>query len=508
MFCAKCGGALLEYGNYCPSSGCAVNEKIFDFELKKENVNFCKCCGNGIDGQHSYCAACGASLYQPQILRTTVQTIIRASSSLQRNGETNSFLSMCRELLSAHLLWQKAIICTAASLGIMLILSLIIGATLSDELNGRIIDELNFPSEPSFDSINFIGPLEGILLSNVIGIHLSLKSGMISGQISAHIGSWFLVCIPFLGFFTTTYFTVAKNNTLTIKKRVVLSIMVGIIYSILLSILSLFGGFSETVFLPFVEEVELIYGFSFFYALFNGFLFGFGFTMLGTLAAKGLPYVTSHLRLTVYYGEAIHQAIATVFRGLALSIVALLLIILINEENAFRKDDVGIQILALLQMGGYFWEMLNLSPIAVETRDTIAFSASVFSGIHADGNPLFLEDRYYYSILLAFLIPLGLFFWAGRQIKLSGTHVTFSLLVFSGLYALCMMIFSFITNGHISMQGGLGSKLGSGTLLEAGTNSFFLFLLCFIFSFVISYMGQLFTNHPTLSSHQELTKKG
>ncbi|WCN37962.1 hypothetical protein [Aneurinibacillus uraniidurans] len=484
MFCPSCGNATSEHANYCARDGYMLGKVDSFSSLSREAGEFCRSCGIARNPLHIYCSACGHSNLKENGKVGSTPTV-RSSSAIPAL-QTSLFRTSMFRLGAGNAL---------VSLLISFILTFFLALIMNSEVKDGIIHYLNIPEYLVDTDVSFLHVMNSVLLVHLASLTLDIDMGLrASGSMNLHLGMFILLLIPFIGLTLSAYLFTKKRDWL-VPERLKWSVYTGLLYGILLAFISLLSSSTQEISIPFGGSMEVRSHFSFISTFFNGFFFGTLFSFFGTLAAngKGKFALTSQLRDVIPFGEAVHQAIATVFRGLALSI--LFISIVLASKDALPDNPIpGTNALIVSQAGGYTWNFLNLSTFYGKIkRDELTIS--IFSGVKtSDGSDSFDEDLYSY-ILIGLIIPLFLFFWAGRRIKLTtSTNVLHTLLVFSSVYAGCMMIFSWVTTISVSLTG-QAAELGRNSMeMSLGFSLFITFLTTFLFSFAVAYLGQIFTD--------------
>ncbi|MBB5173869.1 hypothetical protein [Texcoconibacillus texcoconensis] len=352
----------------------------------------------------------------------------------------------------------------------------------------------------SFDG--FINMMDMIMMAHFVGFSVVGSGGELAElSMSAQTGLYLYLLVPLVALMIGGFVSAKQNAHFGVFERFNLSVVIGAVYGAVLAVFSLFAGTSMALDMGEFGgpgmDIAVSGQYSFFAALWHGFLLGTIFSFFGALMQFGPPKVTSHLSGRLTYGESLHQAISTVIRGVLLSVFVLLVVFLVQFGGEVF-DDTFMFIVLLTQLGGYLWVLLNFIPFSMSADmfgESGALNVSVLSGFEAVGemgDTAVLNDYGIY-LYLGLLLPIALFLWAGYRIRLQVKgDVLKAVLAFSGTYALLMAALATLTAFSFEMNAG---SLGVGAeMLEVsiGFGFFTTLFISFITASLLTYAGTLF----------------
>ena len=467
MYCNNCGYQNPEEANYCLQDGYPLKKLTANITFIKEQIEYCANCGQKNEKQSSYCSNCGTFLLKkekPQ--QQKVIPSISITEQLKRNGFKKGFTD------SLFVNFKRGLIGAIISIVILAGISIIIQAVASEKINEFMFDEIGYSSMGYLDT-NLIDFTEIMLISNLV----NLKLGIYNEIYQIKYGLYLILLIPFISLFFGGFISAKRKPEMSVMDRISGAVSLGVIYALILTIIKMFTGVSESSYLGFT------FNFSTSGTLFNGFYLGTLFSLFGFLFPMGGFKTTAHLRGNIKYGESVHQGIATVFRGTILTFVIILITLIIIGEPDNGEEFLEIGLSATL-IGPYLWYFLNLIPINVSGIPFIGGgSISIFSLIK-EGQLIdtinYYADDYAVVVYFIVLIPLILIFFSGRKIKqYSSGNALIDLGIFSLSYSLMMVFFAAITNINIQ-----DSAVMEFSIIKT-------FIISFIFSAVIAFFGYI-----------------
>lgn len=473
MYCKNCGHKNPADTNYCLQDGFPLKESTGDIIFTKEQSTYCKQCGQENDNA-LYCHNCGAFLLKGE---TITQKII-PSISTSRQMKIPNVKTGSTEFISSYL--KPSIIGAFTSLGILIAISLVIQFTASDNINNFFAELFEIGDYINLD-IKLFGITDIMLLSHLVGFKINISDYLLE----LHLGIIFLLLIPFISLFIGGIISTIKNPEMSVKARIYSSVITGIIYAILLAIISLFAGISISKDLILVG-INIENNYNFIDSLLNGFILGTLFSLLGYLFQSGSFKTTSFLSGAVKNGTSIHQGIATIFRGIGISIILLVIALLISGDiEEILEGGAFFALFIIPQLGVYLWDFLNLISMNINAFIFDLGHISIFSLFNGEIAE-YIDDEIKAFAILALIIPILLFLWAGRKIKhhTSGNVIN-EMIAFSLTYSILMTFLAFVTSFNFSYY-----ALAEFSLLKT-------FFSTFIFSFVIGFIGYRFTKNSS-----------
>ena len=459
MYCNNCGYKNPDQANYCLEDGYPLKKVTANITFTKEQTEYCANCGQKNEKYASYCSNCGTFLLikeKPQQQKVIPSLSVPKQVSLPKI-KTTGFI----DTIFAN--FKQGLIGAIISIVILAGLSIIIQAVASEKVDELLYYEIGLRSPIDFTEI--------MLFSNLVNLKLSVYNEIYLVKY----GLYIILLIPFISLFFGGFISAKRKPEMSVKDRITGAVSLGVIYALILLIIKMFTGVSESAFL------EFTFNFSTSGTLINGFFLGTLFSLFGFLLPMGSFKATAHLRGNIKYGESVHQGIATVFRGIILTFVIILITLMIIGEPDDGEEFLEVGLSATL-IGPYLWYFLNLIPINVFGIPFIGGgSISIFSLIK-EGELLdfidYFADDYAVVVYFIMLLPLILIFLSGRKIKqYSSGDALIELGIYSLTYSLLMAFFAAITNTNIQ----------DSAVIEFSTAK--TFIISFIFSALIAFLG-------------------
>ncbi|MGM9988914.1 MAG: hypothetical protein ACI35O_17035 [Bacillaceae bacterium] len=286
-----------------------------------------------------------------------------------------------------------------------------------------------------------------------------------------------------------------------------------LLYGIIMAVFSLFAGIS------YKEKVEgvsavLSVSYPFFGTLITTFFLAFLFHGVGYLFSINFRKSTGHLVHMIPYGEAIHQAFATVIRGSIFVFVSLFAYVVIKLNDfkdvlsfftPFRsvmetfKDSILYIASIVLQISQYIFGLLHFGKVGFTTgRNTElgTIEYGLLSGFSLKGeavrNQAFFNginmSTFNLYLWLGVLILLLLFLWSGYRIAQQGENVVQHVLIFSLCYGVFMAMLSVVTKFSFeTIESGVGTT--SNVVFSIGLGPISMFIRATILAGVVAYGG-------------------
>ncbi|MDZ5472037.1 hypothetical protein SM124_09790 [Bacillus sp. 31A1R] len=540
MYCKTCGEKGSPKSLYCINDGTLLSPINVKFKASGKR-QFCQDCGSKGNGQDNYCLSCGSSMTQfakSKAVALGGVTVPKVEVS-QLKENLNSSIKIPSFSLGTI---KNAIIPVIVSFIVLFLLAFAVLSTSQNFMNSLVEEgteefDINYMLDmlaeetdkdiPKMDEI--FGIMDMVMLSNLQNLNFNMEikgdydgeEGSMKGELKIENGSIIYLLIPFISLFIGGVVLGVQNRSNSSKLS--LTLIFSILYALILSIVSLFSGFSFKE--KFNEEyfnisVDIGTDYSFFTSLLLGFVLAFIFAGLGTLFANNYRKTTGHLAEFSSYGEAVHQAFSTVVRGVLLTIVVVIAILSVKVKEF--KDDLGFIINSTpleelldksyifitttgAQIGSYVWNLLHLVPLTFslnEEGEKGSITYSIFSGFTTDGeakdSDIYMLEKVFESsdvslyLKLGLLVPILLLLWAGFNIAKQSNQLYIKLAVFSIIYALLMGGLASLTDLGFSgifkdMTYSSGEKMEMGMFL--GYSPVGTFIRSFLFAFLLAYLG-------------------
>ncbi|HWL22807.1 MAG TPA: zinc ribbon domain-containing protein [Ureibacillus sp.] len=546
MYCKTCGESNPDWSNYCSHDGTSLSkpQSVQQFQAVRRDITFCPHCGAETKEVDNYCIGCGHTLLKFEKVKVKEGKPVIQPPSISTRFESFSFSS----LLSKNMV-KKALIPASVAFLLMLLLNYISYASINnfyEEIFKESLMDSTLSLAEDFSvgtdmEVNPPGSLFGftdsVMLSHIImpSYEAQMESNYIyhekfTGELDVHFTYILFILFPILSLFVAGIVYRKTNPVVSNQSFLSGSIGIGLIYSLILTVFSLFSGFSynfqladEGAHIKF--DVDTSY--SLFAAIFNGFIIGTVFSLLGMLFSINFRQITKHLENLFPYGGAIHQGFASFTRGfLALSVI--MVIILASKLNEWKSklifewiDVPGLsQLLEKttvfatyigVQLSSILYSMLHFSPLSLKVDaegESGAISYSILSGFHYSGSALHedMSDLEYFLsfsnldlyLKLAMLIPVLLLLFAGYSLAKSNQASFQSLAVFSLVYSLFTATLAAACAIHIEGMMDImdEGKTAFNFSLAVSTIRVFIssFLLAYVIGFIGSYLSKLLPN--------------
>ncbi|WP_148449999.1 hypothetical protein [Gorillibacterium timonense] len=126
-----------------------------------------------------------------------------------------------------------------------------------------------------------------MLLTNFVGIKITAGIGSLHGSVFLHMKFIPILAIHFFSFVVGGYLSSKLNDAKTWFQMICLGVGIGILYSLFLAVMSIIGGGTSSIPIPFIRsEMYISSKFSHLEAINHGFLFGSLFSILGAWIQK------------------------------------------------------------------------------------------------------------------------------------------------------------------------------------------------------------------------------
>lgn len=550
MYCQTCGNQNPDSANYCTHDGASLQKGSSKFTYNKKQSSYCSDCGSAIGATDNYCQACGSIQY---VVTSQGASSIQIPAFGGSSKEERFFSSIKLPKISLATL-KNALIPTLVSLVVLFILSFIgyklYGEPINTFFEEDVASEMNYmleevayyfdEDEPEIPN-KLVGITDMLMLSHMqeASLEVSVKGEVwdekvkFSSGIGFNLGLFIILLIPLLSLFIGGIVASQSNRNENISEKFSKALSIAFVYAAILSIISLFSGFGEKW--SFSEDdveaaMKIGIDYSFIGVFIKAFVFGTVFSMLGLLFAKTYTKTTGHLANEIKLGEALHQAFATVWRGLLIMVFILFGYALTSEGEFFEEvsyefadspviGDVFAEVPTLMeeskpvfatQFGYYAWTMAHFTPISVDFKYAdignedlkgeltySSFSAFGFDSNDKEANKYtkeYFEEENYKTPLflkLSFLIPLLLFVWAGMRLAQRSSNPIVASVQFSVFYALIMsFLASILVLGlSLNVEGDFMGMEENDASAFLNIGFFSIFFSSLLFSFVGAYGG-------------------
>ncbi|MGL4913141.1 MAG: hypothetical protein ACRC3Y_12010 [Romboutsia sp.] len=437
----------LKNENYCGKSGSQFTKlENNNFTMKRVTSNICNHCEIENSSQNNYCKSCGNSLSE-------IKKNIRDNETKEDKYQIKSAL---REFKLG-----KIAVTSLSSIVILFIMAFIFKMVAN----------------------SFLGDL-GILL-NPFNIIMGLNSGYVdinstsllgSGNMNTHLGMLLLLIGPIIAIGISNIIFM-KNKIKSAKDVLLNSFGIGIIYGIMLFILSILSSIRMNFNDMIQYQMAIEASYRPLSMLINGFIIAFLVTYLIGFKRK---YHDENIYLTI-----LKKAINTIGIGYIVVLLILTAITLSDRSYLYEfgmygyVDEISIGVI-LSQLSAYMWGFANFIPITI-SNGTI----SMFNLLSSD---LFLNTKLIFIIMIALSSLIILVNGCNLKRKYKDSNVNV-VLVFSLFYALLMGVLalfsSIIIGGNISLldiNNYQGSVILGFPVISAVIRSF-------IYSFILTLVG-------------------
>ncbi|MBV7507659.1 zinc ribbon domain-containing protein [Bacillus sp. sid0103] len=526
MFCKNCGTVNLATANYCINDGTWLKRTPVKFRLKEYKASFCSHCGGKTTHGYNYCTECGSSNLQYSHDKgfSSPKELKNRAGVLPKNLPGFRFTYFKNALLPALI---AILIVFGLSFSVMKTSEKVFNSLVGDSLDEMdmdgLMDEVPFERSADLPRLDKMYGISDIVMASILQnpVITVAVDGAISGDaeqatVEAEAKNGFIIylLIPFIGLFVAGIIASRRKLSSKLKDHLINAIGIAVIYALFMTIFSLFAGYSydfNTDQKNFELSLEISTDYSFFRTFMMTLIFGFFFSGLGSLFAVTFRKTTGLLAEWIPSGEAIHQAIVIPIRGILLFSVGIFAFISskigeLKEVGSFFSDtpfeeliDKSYMLIATVsvQLGSYLWNILHFTPITLthtESGVEESLSYGIFSGVEPEGNALFIDDMlagtdFDLYLMLATLIPIALFIWAGYKIARNPDMIK-NLVIFSVVYAVLMSLLAAFTDLGFSLSGERESVKNTLEMsLELGFGPVGTFIKSLIFSFVFALAG-------------------
>ena len=424
-----------QYLNYSKEDGKSIQDISIDKIYLKQSL-ICKACG--IEGKGGlYCTSCGTSLEEITSLKESV-------------GINNYFKNNLKPMA----------LVSVTSIGILFLISLIIKLFMSLSLVNLV------------NLVNIINPLHIILAMNLGTISLNSASIMGYESTSIHLGILAIALIPLIVLCIFNCIFIKNKSS---KDVLYNSIGVGLLYGIILVVISIFATTSVNISNMINYGVSITFKYKILELFLNGFILGFISTYL-------VGYKKKYCGQNMYL-DILRYVIYTVLTLYILIFVILLGITILDRSYLYELGLYNYSestLLILSQLALYVLDFANIIPITIGTS-----KLSILSLLNGD---LFFHTKIMFMamIFLSLLVLIVAGYNLRKKIK---NHSNKHVMIFSIFYSIIMTALSSFTTIYL---GGSSSLLQSSTYqsnIFMGTQIISTFIISFIYSYIIVKIG-------------------
>jgi len=537
MYCKNCGKPNQDWSNYCIHDGTVLalgtHEAVNSVTVTKRS--FCPDCGNGASEKDNYCRECGQSLFAIKENECEVLPVNK--------------ISLPKVAFSIPSLLKKVLIPAIIAFIIMLALNVLSFRSIHSfyeevffsifqvspehmaEEMGAMFDTTVEPPGP------LIGLTDHIMLSHGVSptYHMELTNHVSSytesggGELSLKGTFVILLLLPFIALFAAGIVYRRKNEEVSLQNFLTGAMGIGLLYSLLLLILSFFSGFNYKLDLSEAGEriiFEIGTAYSFLHAFLKAFFLGTMVSFFGMLFSIDYRRVTRHLEKIGPYGNAVHQGFAAFVRGFFFFTLIMILIlynkmtdlkVMLLRYGAVDLDhffDKTFQMVGYLgvQLSSIIYSLLPFSSLSLSNRidspyvnENGEILYSIFNGFRMDGDAStgWLADLHYFFnmfhfnvyLKLALVIPILFLLCAGFSMaKYNGFSIQ-KLAVASLVYSLLMAGLAIICGFEVEAVLDNFEGVRETILIAITVNSLKVWLGSFILAFAAGFAGSFISRY-------------
>lgn len=417
--------------NYSKDSG-KINNDILRDNLSLKPSLICKSC-NSESKYGRYCKICGSSLEDAHFIET------RQNKKYFRNNLKSIGLVSVTSILILFFI----------ALGLKLFMSIGLG-----------------------DLSRFINPLHIILAMNLSKMSITTSSIMSSDETIIHLGILLIGLIP-LAILSLSNFIFIKNKN--IYDVLYNSVGVGLVYGIMLVIISIISTTSISFFDMMNYGLSITFRYNIVEVLFNGFILGFISTYL-------MGYKKKYLGENIYL-DILKKVINTIL-AMYISIFVILLVISILDKSYIYElglyNYTSSTTLILSQFALYMLYFANIIPVTIGSNNL-----SILSLLNGD---LFFYTKIIFMVMI--FLSLLILIIAGYKLRKNlKSNSNKNVLIFTSFYAIIMSILSSLSTIYIGGSSSLLQTSGYQSNLFMGTTMISTFIISFIYTYIIVKIG-------------------
>lgn len=435
------------HNNYSKTTGEPTRKiKNNNFTLKSKEEKICPSCGKESNSKDNYCKFCGNELYEIASLRS-LETKLDLKSKIKE--------------LSYHANTRGILLTTFTTVFILFIIALIFKAIITIQFN---------------DISYLINPAHIILALNLGQISVAMSTMMGSGFINANIGLLILLIIPILGLIISNLIFMRKRCKDS-KTTLANSLGVGILYGLILAILSIFTNVKTGSHSMLEYGYTLEYSYQFFSVLLNGFVLGFICTYI---TAYKKSYEKGNMYMSLF-----SNSIKIFILGYVL-VLAILFVLTISDSSYLNELDMssysnGANLFAILpQIASYMWAFANGISVTI-INSTVSIFSLGSSSLFGDTKLMF----YAMGALSALILLLN-----GYKLRFKySTDNIKPVIVFSVYYSFLMGMLALFSTFILDSNINFFNTTSYGATLIMQFKVFQTIIISFIYSFVVSLIG-------------------
>lgn len=435
------------HSNYSKTTGEATRKiKNNNFTLKRKEEKICHSCSKENNSKDNYCKFCGNELYEVTSLKP-FETKLDLKSKIKE--------------LSHHANTRGIFLTTFTTVFILFIIALIFKAVITIQFN---------------DISYLINPAHIILALNLGQISVAMSTMMGSGFINANIGLLILLIIPILGLIISNLIFMRKRCKDS-KTTLANSLGVGILYGLILAVLSVFTNVKTGSHSMLEHGYALEYSYQFFSVLLNGFVLGFICTYITN-------YKKSYEKENIYM-SLFSNSIKIFILGYVL-VLAILFVLTVSDSSYLNELDMssysnGANLFAILpQITSYMWAFANGISVTI-INSTVSIFSLGSSSLFGDTKLMF----YAMGALSALILLLN-----GYKLRFKyNTDNIKPVIVFSVYYAFLMGMLALFSTFILDSNINFFNTTSYGATLVMQFKVFQTIIISFIYSFVVSLIG-------------------
>ena len=539
MYCKNCGQNNPDWSNYCihdgtPLKNSSTNQSI---KLTPSDGNYCSNCGQNTSVGDNYCSVCGHYLLKLTKVEDEQRVPVQGKQGI--SSKTKS-ISWSPRLIIPVL--KRTFAPAIIAFVFMLVLNFIffnffhaMNEELFEMAFNKTSEDIAYEISKEFD-VNVkapdevIGFTDFVMLSHQMSPKYELE-GMsniyeevekATGKLDLNGESILFILLPLIALFAAGIIYRRKSPEISIQSFLISAVGIGLLYSLMVTILSFFSGFDYKLNLSEAGDsvsIKIDTTYNFFFIFIKSLLIGTGFSLLGMLFSIDYRRITKHLESLMPFGDAIHQGFSAFVRGFALVSVIMIVILAIKVKDLQKSlewlgnpfvnqlfEQSGMTVVfAGVGLSSLIYSMLHFSPLSFNftqygfNGETAGISYSIFSGFkyHGSANELDIAQLDYYIsaydidlyLKLAIIIPILFLLIAGYFLKSPNRSIYSSLAIFSLVYSLFTVILA--SMGSIAIEGEM-RVLGEQTerlSITLAINLFKVFMGSFIMSYTAGFAG-------------------
>ena len=538
MYCKNCGQNNPDWSNYCIHDGTSLKSpSISQSVIALSDGNYCSNCGHHTSVADNYCCDCGHYLLK----LTSVEDEQRVPTQEKQRISLRKKNSAWSPGLMVPIL-KRTFAPAVIAFVLMLVLNFLfsnfyqaINKDFFEMAFNTTTEDIAYEISEQFD-VNVKAPDEVfgftdfVMASHQMSPKYELEAmSNIYGEVEKATGklningeSILLIVLPLISLFAAGIIYRKKNPEISISSFLISAAGIGLLYSLMVMVLSFFSGFDYK--LNFSEagdsvSIKIDTTYHFFFVFIKSLFIGFGFSLLGMLFSIDSRKITKHLESLMPFGSAIHEGFSAFIRGFALVSIVMIVILAIKVKdlqdsldwlgspfiNQWFEQSGMMVVFAGVGLSTLIYSMLHFSTLSFDFTqygfygETAGIGYSIFSGFNYSGtaNELDIAQLDYYInaydidlyLKLAIIIPILFLLIAGYFLKSPNRSIYSSLAIFSLVYSLFTVILA--SMGSIAIEGEM-RVIGEQTeriSITLAINLFKVFMGSFLISYIAGFAG-------------------